>query len=424
MDSRSTARRSGTATPEGVEIRPNGSLRITFIWQGKRRRETLQGIQATPANIKFASRKRGEIINQIERGTFDYATHFPNSKIGKAEGSGAEVRYPFTDLIDRFINHGRDTESLSPSTLGSYVRWNECRLKPEFATKYVDQITTMDLENWIVGMSKELAPKSIRTIVGIVSKVLKKARASHPPLIESNPMEPINLADLLPKPKRKKKDDDDEDVDPFNRDEIAAILGACLRINTKALFQFAFASGLRTGELIALKWRHIDWVNGMIRVEDNIVTGEDKITVEKTTKTDAERDVPLLPSAREALEWMKPITLMKNINGKDFIFTPDGINRWRNDRQIRSHWTTTLRHGGVRYRNPYNTRHTFASTLLLNREPELLVAKLLGHTTVEMVRRHYGKYIPQKGGIQLLGTYDDFSGKGAAPCAPRGAKRA
>ena len=31
----------------------------------------------------------------------------------------------------------------------------------------------------------------------------------------------------------------------------------------------------------------------------------------------------------------------------------------------------------MRYRNPYQTRHTFASTLLMNGEPELLVAKLL-----------------------------------------------
>ena len=401
-------------------------MRITFIWQGKRRRETLQGIEATPANIKFAARKRGEIINQIERGTFDYATHFPNSKIGKANGPVPEVRYPMTDLIDRFIDHGRDTGSLSPSTLGSYVRWNNSRLKKEFAAKYVDQITTMDLETWIVGMTKELAPKSIRTIVGIVAKVLRKAHAAHPPLIPSNPMSPITLGDLLPKPKIKETieaddlvDHEFDDVDPFNRDEIAAILQACLRIHTRALFQFAFATGLRTGELIALKWRHIDWVNGVIRVRHNIVTGEKGVTVEKTTKTDEIRDVPMLPSAREALEWMKPISMMKNLQGKDYIFTPDGTNRWRNERQIRSHWTTTLRKAGVRYRNPYNTRHTFASTLLMNKEPELLVAHLLGHANVEMVRRHYGKYIKETGGIKLRGTYDDFSGKIAAP---RGAK--
>jgi len=49
---------------------------------------------------------------------------------------------------------------------------------------------------------------------------------------------------------------------------------------------------------------------------------------------------------------------------------------------------TILRRAGVRYRNPYQTRHTFASQLLISGEPELLVAKLLGHTTTEMGAVH------------------------------------
>lgn len=407
MDSKSAARRSGSRPenlPEGVEVRSNGSIRISFVWNGKRHRETIKGIQANQANIKYADRKRGEIINQIARGEFDYHAHFPNGKA--VDHEAPSVRYLFTDLIDRFIDHGRTTESLSPSTLASYVRWNGCRLKPEFATKYIDELNTMELENWIVGMAKELAPKSIRTIVGIVNKVLNKACAAHPPLIEKNPLAPIMLSELLPKPKKKSEEDDD--IDPFNREEIGEILKSCMRVHSRALFQFAFSTGLRTGELIALKWGNIDWNNNMIRVEDNIVTGEDKITVEKTTKTDSVRDIPMLPSAREALLWMKPITMM--LNNGNYIFSPDGINRWRNERQIRSHWTTSLRRAKIRYRNPYQTRHTFASTLLMNGEPELLVAKLLGHTTVEMVRRHYGKYIKQKNGIRLLGNYDDFRG--------------
>ena len=407
MDSKPAARRSGTRPenlPEGVEVRANGSIRISFVWNGKRHRETIKGIQASPANIKYATRKRGEIINQIARGEFDYHAHFPNGKA--VDHKAPDVRHRFTDLIDRFIAHGRTTGSLSPSTLGSYVRWNECRLKPEFATKYIDELNTMELENWIVGLSKELAPKSIRTLVGIVNKVLNKACAAHPPLIEKNPLDPIMLTELLPKPKLIAEED--EDIDPFNRDEIGEILSACMRVHTKALFQFAFATGLRSGELIALKWGNIDWRTGMVKVKDNIVTGEHKVTVEKTTKTDSTRDVPLLPAAIEALNWMKPITLMLNNGG--YVFSPDGINRWRNERQIRSHWTTTLRRSKIRYRNPYQTRHTFASTLLMNGEPELLVARLLGHTTVEMVRRHYGKYIRQKNGIQLLGDYNDFRG--------------
>ncbi|HZP85687.1 MAG TPA: hypothetical protein VFB54_02640 [Burkholderiales bacterium] len=45
-------------------------------------------------------------------------------------------------------------------------------------------------------------------------------------------------------------------------------------------------------------------------------------------------------------------------------------------------------------------------------EPELLVARLLGHTTVEMVRHHYGRYIRRPDGpdgIVLAGDYGAFA---------------
>ncbi len=53
-----------------------------------------------------------------------------------------------------------------------------------------------------------------------------------------------------------------------------------------------------------------------------------------------------------------------------------------------------MRQAGVRYRNPYQTRHTYASMLLSNGENIMWVAKQLGHVNVEMVIRTYGKWIP------------------------------
>ena len=71
-------------------------------------------------------------------------------------------------------------------------------------------------------------------------------------------------------------------------------------------------------------------------------------------------------------------------------------------------WQPTLLRAGVGYRIPYQTRHTFASKLLEQGEQELLVAKLLGHMTVEMVRKHYGRYIAQTDVIMLRGDYSKF----------------
>lgn len=400
MDEQATARR-GNELPEGVEIREGSRgtrLRVTFTWQGARRRETLN-IPATPANIKYAARLRGEVQNAIERGTFDYAATFPNSKYARLTVKVQQI-YSVNKLIEDYLDTARKTKSLSPSSIGCYDRWYKSRLQGQFAGKFLHELNTPELRKWIADLSVELAPKSVRNCVGLLSTVLNQAAGDG--LIPINPLTPIKLRTLLPK---KQKAGDDDKIDPFNSDEIAAILAACRSPNERALFQFAFATGMRTGELIAFKWEHIDWLQGSLHVQDNVVYGEG-FTVEKTTKTDCERDIPILPGAKAALDTMKPISQLLKIGG--YVFTPDGLNRWRDDHQIRQRWTTILRRAGVRYRNPYQTRHTFASTLLMNGERELLVAELLGHNSVEMVRRHYGKYIKQPGGIVLRSEYREL----------------
>lgn len=396
-----TRRHRGQGMPEGVEVRHGArrdSLRITFNFNGDRCRETLE-IPVTAANIKYAANLRGEIQSRIAKGTFDYAEFFPNSKRA-GQKTLQQRRKTIGELVDAFIDEGRKTGSMSPSSVATYVKWQRARLKPQWGDRFADEVTTAELRTWIVDLIAELAPKSVRNCVGLLSSVLNRATTDGE--LKTNPLKPISLKAVLPK---RKKSSEEDKVDPFNSAEIAAIIGACDRQHERALFQFAFATGLRTGELIALKWRHIDWVNGLIHVEDNIVSGEVG-TVEKTTKTDAERDVPLLPAARAALEIMKPMTAM--LRNGDYIFTYDGKNRWRHDTQIRERWTIILKRAKVRYRNPYQTRHTFASTLLMNGEPELLVANLLGHTTVEMVRRHYGRFIKKPEGIKLRSDYSEF----------------
>lgn len=387
--------------PEGVEIREGirgQRLRVVFTWLGQRRRETLD-IPVTPANIRYAGTLRAAVLNAIERGQFDYATFFPNSRFAKNHAPAVKHRPTVGQLVEVYISTARRAKSLSPSTLASYERWAKSRIYPKWGERFADDLPTTELRSWIADLVSEMDPKSVRNCVGFLSAVLNRAAADS--AIPANPLGPIKLKSVLP---RKQKAEDD-DVDPFNDAEIAAIISACRSLEERALWQFAFASGLRTGELIAVKWGHIDALRGVIRVQDNVVSA-DVGTVEKDTKTGKAREVPILPAAQAALEIMRPIS---RIAGEYIFQHPATRQRWRDDQQMRKgSWQPTLLRAGVRYRNPYQTRHTFASKLLAEGEQEHLVAKLLGHSTVEMVRRHYGRYIKQADGIQLRGDYSKF----------------
>lgn len=405
MGRAATSRRS--QLPEGIEIREGrrgGGIRISFIWQGKRRRETLN-LALTPANIKYAARLRGEILNEIDRGTFDYAAKFPDSKFAKAnklkDQQLVEHTPTIADLLNSYIQTARELGSLSPSSIACYARWAKSRILPKWGGTQIDELTTPDLRDWIVALSKELAPKSVRNCVGLLSTVLNQAAADG--IIPNSPLAPIKMRTVL----TKRRKQESNKIEPFNKGEIREILDACEQPEVRAFFQFAFGTGMRTGEIIALKWRHVDLARGTITVADNIVTAEGG-PVEKGTKTDHSRTIPILPSARAALETMRGRSGAGKL-GYVFI-NPNTGRRWGGDRVVLAHWTRVLANTSVRYRNPYQTRHTFASMLLMAGEPELTVATLLGHATVEMIRRHYGKYIKQPDGMLLKGEYLGLGG--------------
>ena len=116
-----------------------------------------------------------------------------------------------------------------------------------------------------------------------------------------------------------------------------------------AYFAFAFYSGMRPEEIIALQWGDIDWESGTVRVQRvrTFRGGESD-----RTKTYAERDVDLVPRAISALEAMKPYTFMKrDERGRqsDIFENPVTGSHWHDERSQRDHyWHPTLKRLGTR----------------------------------------------------------------------------
>lgn len=388
--------------PRGVAIREyakGDKLQITFFFRGVRCREQLN-IPVNNSNIRFAANFLGEVENAISRQTFDYRQFFPESKQAAKFGYTMVADITIGQMLKDYLELAEKT--LSPSTVKGYKAIDKAHLTPQFGKTQVRDLSAAMLRTWISGLT--LTPKRIRNILTPLANVLDQAVTDE--IIQSNPLDKIVLSKLIPRENKSTFE-----VDPFGRMEIRAIVKAAPTLHERFLWQFAFSTGLRTSELIALRWLDIDCDKMEIHVCRAIVKGPHGM-VEKDPKTYAGiRKVPLLPAAAEALNGMKGISYM----GQAHVFLhPVTGSRWADDEQLRkASWTHILRKAGVRYRNPYQTRHTFASTLLANGESELFVAKLLGHETTEMVRRHYGRYI-KSDGLKPRGDYSDY-GTGSIP---------
>ncbi|MCL6484591.1 MAG: tyrosine-type recombinase/integrase, partial [Janthinobacterium lividum] len=66
---------------------------------------------------------------------------------------------------------------------------------------------------------------------------------------------------------------------------------------------------------------------------------------------------------------------------------------WQGDKPVYNRWKRIIKVSGVRFRNPYQMRHTFASNLLMLGAPPLYVATQMGHADTTMIVRTYGKWI-------------------------------
>lgn len=363
---------------KGITVRKHkrsSAIQLYFRYRGVDCRETIR-LEPTKQNLKWAENLLGEIHNRIEVGSFNYADYFPDSKKATFFGHAAST-ITLGELFDIQLLIWKTT--LQPSTLRGYRNSIKAHLRPKFGDYRVADITPSSLRAWI--SSLHLTAKTIRNIITPLRTVLDQA--VNDDLIQKNPLDRVVLKQLF----NHDTVTSDFEVDPFDRAEIRTILDSCQGQNCN-LFQFAFFSGLRTSELIGLEWGDIDWTANIIRVSRAVVAKK-----VKSTKTKAGlREVQLLPPAKEALTRQKPFTFLA---GGRIFHNPRTNQPWETDGQIRkTAWTHILKKAKIRYRNPYQTRHTYASMLLSAGENPWWVSQQMGHKNIEMVIRHYGKWIP------------------------------
>lgn len=229
------------------------------------------------------------------------------------------------------------------------------------------------------GVGAETSAKRINNVLGPLRGALDDAVDDD--LIKSNPLDGFRV-------RRRAKVNAPEEVDPFSPAEVSAILGAIDEPQVRNYCQFNFASGLRTSEMIGLCWSDIDWNRGTVRIRRAWVMGK-----MKAPKTDSGvREVTLVAPALAALKAQRAHTLLAG----EFVFhDPKTAARWGSDQSIRAgSWQRALKKAGVRYRYPYQMRHTFASQALSAGENVMWVARQMGHRDWTITAKKYARWIP------------------------------
>lgn len=353
----------------GVKKASESSVEIEFNLDGRRCRERIK-CKPTPANLRKLTLFRAEIVDAIAAGQFDYAATFPNSKRLKSPDQPAAQTLSI--WMDKLLD--RKEPLVKASTYRQY-RQNVAKLKPLFGHYLLTDIKRKHVREWCETLS--CGNRRINELIRPLREAL--ACAVDDEIITVNPLRDFEFK-RLETPKI-------DHVDPLTTDEFVILLDS-LSGSFKNYVQFAIWTGLRTSELVALEWGDIDFVRGVVSVQRALTQAAKTPEVTKTRS--GTREVKLLQPAMAALAAQKQHSFLAgnrvflNIDGKPYT----------GDYQIWIHWRRALLTAGIRYRNPYQTRHTFASIMLSAGENINWIAQQLGHTSVTITLKHYARFIP------------------------------
>lgn len=374
--------------PRGITVRSHktgSTLVLTFTYKGVLCREPLSRLELNNKNIKYAERLLGEIQNNIEKGVFVYAQYFPNSKKLSLFGNVRKERA----VIDYLAEYLKicENRSLSPSTLDGYKKCKSALV--DLHKIPVATLTPAMLKSWIQKQSTSL--KTIRNRLSFLRSAIDEAVTDG--LISLNP---VSLVTASRYQTERSEHEKEYIVDPLSPAEVEALLAATGNQQWENLFRFAINTGMRSSELCAIRWSDIDFIGKTAHVTVASVSG-----VTKGTKTHAgKRKIELNDQAMAALANQKQFTFMKDV---EIFEDPKTSEPWSGADAIRKKaWVPTLRKAGIRYRNPYQTRHTFATRHISQGANLFWLAGQMGHKGPEMLFRHYGSYLEAYNGLASL----------------------
>ncbi len=275
----------------------------------------------------------------------------------------------------RYVEHDRDRK---PSTIAGYRALLRSQLIPEFGEKPIESITTPMIESWIGGVDRSPATRTKALV--LMHGIFKRARKLY-----GLPFNPV--ADVEKPPARQSGD-----IDVFSPEEVMALVRAAASEQDAAIYLTAAFTGLRRGELLALRWRDVDFSGQVIRVRASYAEGA--LTTPKSGKV---RSVPMAPDVAEALA---KLGQRERWTGDDDLVFVGQAGGYLDGRALRRRYDSTLKRAELRKLRFHDLRHTFGTRMIAKADIRR-VQEWMGHADIQTTVK-YLHYAPREGDAALV----------------------
>jgi integrase len=275
----------------------------------------------------------------------------------------------------RYVEHDRGRK---PSTIAGYRALLRSQLLPTFGELAIESITTPMIEAWISGVDRSPATRTKALV--LMHGVFKRARKVYGL--------PTNPAAEVEKPPARQSGD----IDVFSPEEVMALVRIAASEQDAAVYLTAAFTGLRRGELLALRWRDVDFSGQVIRVRASYAEGA--LTTPKSGKV---RSVPMAPDVAEALA---KLGQRENWTGDDDLVFVGQAGSYLDGRALRRRYDAALKRAGLRKLRFHDLRHTFGTRMIAKADIRR-VQEWMGHADIQTTMK-YLHYAPREGDAALV----------------------
>jgi integrase len=262
----------------------------------------------------------------------------------------------------RWAEHERDCK---PTTLADY-RYTVRILDDAFGQMRLEDVAPEVIERWkaTLALSNRTVHKYLVVMHGIFRRAMK---------VWGLPSNPLTAVD---RPRIRVSDD----LHAFSPEEVWALVRAALSDEDGTLFLTAAFTGLRMGELLALRWGDVDFAGQSIRVRRSY-NAHGGVSSPKSGKV---RSVPMVPDVATALAKLADRDLLTG--DEDLVF-PGEFGEYLDGSALRQRYKRAVARAGLRELRFHDLRHTFG-TLAVRRAEVPAVQAWMGHSAIQTTMRY------------------------------------
>lgn len=314
----------------------------------------------------------------------------------------------FADAAARWMHHLEYVKGVKPSTLADYRyllappgepvrkrgRSRAARIMRALGHRVLTEITVADVGAYLAGLDAEptIGPRTINKHRQVLCAIFEHAMREDTFALAANPARKTD----------RRREPDVRAIDFYEPEEVLALVRAARaglhrdpsrpavspeevaerdRCDEQdaAIFVVAAFTGLRMGEVLALRWRNIDFAGARLLVESSWSAGE--LTSPKSRKV---RSVPL---AAQPAAVLAQLAVRERFTGRDDLVFCSATGDYVDASALRRRYRRAQDAAGLRPLRFHDLRHSFGSLVI--REFDLASVKaFMGHAKITTTERY------------------------------------